>query len=250
MNKISKVLFAIAAICMLFTVAYYVFNHVIDTPFTGDSVLQGKSETQNESETQSGSDTQLPVSANGIGILPYSKNLKEPGQYFELLEGDQNSGLQCSVNKVVFTKNSIDTDAVYAAKDDRSNPIQFDGNGNILNDFMYVSVNVTLENTSNKEVEIYMNRFQCVVIDPKTKDSADIYYNGELRGYKTQKEKREYNKSYARKVILPGEKFISDLVYIERESEIKDRSVYVKYFCSGVTNPEYDKGSVYVRLKE
>ena len=97
---------------------------------------------------------------------------------------------------------------------------------------------------------MYMNRFSVIAIDPQTEDSADIYFAGELRGYKTRNDLLEYNKSYARKEILPNEEFTVNLVFIQRESDLENHTLYIKYYATGATNREYDKESYYVRLKE
>ena len=250
MKKIGKVLFGIIVIGMLITIAYYLFSNVIDNPFVKNNALQTDNKNQDVSDAKKVSEEQLPVSANGAGILPYDKNTRGIKESFALLNGVDDSKLQCCVNDVSITKDAIDTDAAYYAEIDNNNPVQFNADYNILNDFVYVSVNVTIVNEGDTKEEIYINNFRMVAIDPETEDSGEIYYNGELRGYKTRSDELDYNKSYAKKELLPAEEFTSNLVFIQRESDVNNYIPYVKYSGSGVTNPEYDKECIYVRLKE
>ena len=251
MKKISKVLLGIIAIAMIITIVYYLYSSFIDNPLVENNVLQSSNRNQKTSDIETSEQTvdeNLPMSLKNIGILPYSGNTKNIGETFELINDVDGLKMQCCVNNVIFTKEAIDTDAGYYVDDNEK--IQFDASCNILNEFTYVCVNVTLKNETDQENAMYMNRFSVIAIDPQTEDSADIYFAGELRGYKTRNDLLEYNKSYARKEILPNEEFTVNLVFIQRESDLENHTLYIKYYATGATNREYDKESYYVRLKE
>lgn len=240
MKKVSKIIFMIIAVIMLVTILYFGFSRFIKTPFVEDNVWNSQKGEQEE---------EIPVSRNHAGVLPYSENTREMKETFSLINKlgtEFDIDLECCVNDVTVTKDAIDTDAGYYADD---GSIQFDENYNILNDFMYIAVNVTIKNTTEQEMSPYLNSFRLIAINPGIEDSTEITYGGELKGYKTRKDLFVYDKSYARKTILPGEEFSCNLVFFVREKEFADYDFYIKHSTAGSVTPEYDKESIYVRIK-
>lgn len=94
-----------------------------------------------------------------------------------------------------------------------------------------------------------MNSFRYTGIDPDTKKDVHVCYAGELRGYKTSKDLIGEDKSYAAVTIPAGGEATYNLVFIQKDSDFNDNIPYIKFYATGTITPEYDKQSIYVRLK-
>lgn len=236
---------------MAATILWYLFTRVIKNPLLEENVLTaGRTENTKKAEKaeESLSDQQIPRSAFDGFILPYKENIEKIGQPFSLQVGNGNENeyveytMQCCINAVEFTKQGIDTDAIYSLENMGDDCPQMDEDYNILDEHSYIVINMTMRNTEAETVWFYTNSFWYDSIDPKTNDRFPM--NGELRGYKTRKDLPEYNKSYARVDLVPGEEFTCNLVYIASDENIYEKVPYLR--C----NLSIDEDTRFVRLEE
>lgn len=250
MKKISKIIFGSVVIIMTVVVLYFLCDKFIGNPFRKDNAWSAKNQNENSNQTPSDSasgkkktEENFPISKEApFCILPYKQNIKNIGEEIALTS---RRGITWCVNDAIFSKKAIDTDAGYYEDTER---VEFDEEYNILNEFTYVSVPVTLKNATAQE-EIYINSFKLIAIDPQTKDIAQLWGDGELEGYKTKNDLFAYDKSYAKKIFSSNEVFSCNLVFFVKEQELENYDFYIRYSETGDIDPEYKATSMYVRLK-
>ena len=258
-KKAVRVLIGIIGTGMLITVCFFLLTQFVSHPFLKENAFTAKKdgtgtdEEETEWEQKKERYEQLPISFIDQHVLPYEENTKEIGQSFSLQVGNEvetaegnklvDYFLQCTINSAAFAKENVDTDAVYYRPGrDR---VHFDAKYNILNEYSYVVVNVTLENTNDHSVEFYANSFYYELINPETGDRFphdERHGSGELQGYKTRQDTWAYDKSYARVELAPGESYTCNLVYIEPDGDIEKGISYLKCWTS------VDEESRFVRL--
>lgn len=258
-RKAGKFIFGAIGLVMFGTILFWGFRSFVPSPFVKDTVFQktpeesavvqpatvggAEEDSRPEKETTASSGTMHRMSEL-VGVLPDENNTYGIGdtfsqQHYSAKEHTERT-IACRVNRVDFTKNNVDTDAVYSVPD----IIEFDEEYNIKNDFTYVVANVTFLNKEDFEMEIYVNFVWYVAVDSET---GDAVCSGEMRGYKTQKDLLEYDKSYAKVTIPAGGEFECNLVYIQRDDEIEGKESYLKFNSSGVIFPA-DEDSCYVKV--
>lgn len=265
-RKAGKIILSIIIIGMLGTIFFWGLRSFVENPFAEDSVFQKEGETifaeealgdKKETDLYS-EESELPIEnetenvkrvSELVGLLPDDANTYNIGEAFSQIffsrEKHEEGTVGCRVNYVTFTKDSVDTDAVYYA-DER---IKFDEKYNIENDFTYIVANVTFTNEENYDLMPYINFVRYVAIDPEMQDADAVVCLGELQGYKTSKDLFAYDKSYTKVTIPAGKEFECNLVYIQRDEDIKGKECYLHFNSSGITFP-VQEDACYVRLNQ
>lgn len=246
---------------MVLTILLFVIRSFSDgflleeNAYTG-IIGEGKNQQEKEKvDSEEISDKGQPVvSERWRMILPYDGNVEDLGKTFTLEKiadtehGGRGFLLECCVNQAQFTKAAPNTDAMYYVSRDADSPIVFDEEYNIENDYTYVVVNVTVKNLSENLQDFNMTSFVLFVIDPVKGDVYDCEYSmaRELRGYKNRDDAWKYDKDYGKIKMNPGEEFTWNLVYIEKDSDIDRRDIYIKFWphketMAGDVNSRYIK---------
>lgn len=230
MKKAHIVLIIILSL-MACVIAYSVFVRKIDTPLKKQNVLMAKKEDKPKpSLPKDYKDMKEHIDKDGYA-LPYQKNTVKIGQEFK------QNGMSFIVNNVQVTKKAVDTDADYYV--DAKEPIQFDAEGNITNDYTYIVVNLSLKNEQATDNEFYLNMFRYAAMSKQTNKRIQPYYTGSIRGYKTRTDSFKVDKSYFRKIFKPEEQYTCNLVFIEKDTEYSDCVPYLELNSTGVQyNPE------------
>ena len=260
-RKAGRIILLVIVAIMVLTVVLYVISRFVENPFVeGNAFDQGAeneaaaeneedSVEKNEDNQTAKKEIPYPVSKIGYGILPYEKNTKKIGERF-VIEDELNRDMYAEfcVNGVQFTKESVDSDAIYKILEDGIQQVQLDEAYNIVNDFNYVVVNLSIRNLAEKELEMYMTSFRYFPYDPATEDVVrDLTFTGKVMGYKTLDIPRTIDKSYARVLIPGGEEFTCNLVYLQKDEEIEGKIPYLHYSHTGMSIP-YAEEDRFVRL--
>lgn len=245
-RRTGKAILLILAAVMLAVTVFYAAGRHVRNPFVKTGIESLTEEGQETAETQ---ELPLPVSKTWDQVLPYEKNIEKIGRPFAIKAEYEDAPyldthMEFCVNEVRITKESVDSDALYYAMD--RYPIQVDEEKNILNDYNYVVVNITMRNLMEKETEFYVNSFKYFSYDPQVEDLADM---GELQGYKTLADTFEYDKSYAGVLIPGGGEFTCNLVYLQKDETVEGKIPYLFYSHTGMSVP-YDDKARYVRLDQ
>lgn len=263
-RKAGRIILLVIVAIMVLTVVLYVISRFVENPFVeGNAFDQGAeneaaaeneedSVEKNEDNQTAKKEIPYPVSKIGYGILPYEKNTKKIGERF-VIEDELNRDMYAEfcVNSVQFTKERVDSDAVYLYQEIYNGMIpqvQFDEAYNIMNDFNYVVVNLSIRNLAENELEMYMNQFRYFPYDPATEDVvSNLTFAGDMMGYKTLDTPYTVDKSYARVLIPGGEEFTCNLVYLQKDEEIEGKIPYLHYSHTGICIP-YAEEDRFVRL--
>ena len=260
-RKAGRIILLVIVAIMVLTAVLYVISRFVENPFVeGNAFDQGAeneaaaeneedSVEKNEDNQTAKKEIPYPVSKIGYGILPYEKNTKKIGERF-VIEDELNRDMYAEfcVNGVQFTKESVDSDAIYKILEDGIQQVQLDEAYNIVNDFNYVVVNLSIRNLAEKELEMYMTSFRYFPYDPATEDVVrDLTFTGKVMGYKTLDIPRTIDKSYARVLIPGGEEFTCNLVYLQKDEEIEGKIPYLHYSHTGMSIP-YAEEDRFVRL--
>ena len=260
-RKAGRIILLVIVAIMVLTAVLYVISRFVENPFVeGNAFDQGAeneaaaeneedSVEKNEDNQTAKKEIPYPVSKIGYGILPYEKNTKKIGERF-VIEDELNRDMYAEfcVNGVQFTKESVDSDAIYKILEDGIQQVQLDEAYNIVNDFNYVVVNLSIRNLAEKELEMYMTSFRYFPYDPATEDVVrDLTFTGKVMGYKTLDIPRTIDKSYARVLIPGGEEFTCNLVYLQKDEEIEGKIPYLHYSHTGICIP-YAEEDRFVRL--
>lgn len=253
-NKMGKLIFTIAALAMTGVILWYLYSHYLTSPFKEGNLLNAAETTEavddveekitgTQTETQN-QETKRKVSRNGFGVLPYEGNTVNVGEWFTLEKEGLNWIFEFRVNEVQLTKEAIDTDAVYYLQD---YPIvELDEEYTILNEYTYLTANVTVKNAGEKEDAIYMNSILYVPYDEETGDIERPFNAGYIFGYKTRADLPDFDKSYAAVTLKPGEEFTCNLVYVVEEKDVNGKIPYLKYSFGMVTDED---DTPYVRIE-
>lgn len=247
-KRFGRIILIVIGAAMVGTILFFMCSRFIDNPFKEKNVLTGqleKGQANEDNVSDTDAEEQMPYS-QFAGVLPYPGNTVEIGKPFSV-KGDS---VEVCVNDAAFTKDGGDSDAVYSALQDTNYPYEFDENYNILNDFTYVVVNVTVKNTGQTENKFYLNTFKYVGIDPETEDAVESFYSGQMRGYKARNDARGYDKAYAQTALPAGGEMTCNLVFIQKDEDIEGKIPYMKFSPSGSLDIGTDKFSRYVRLKK
>lgn len=105
---------------------------------------------------------------------------------------------------------------------DESFGAEFDAEGNFLNGFSYVVVNMVVENNGDRPtegIELYWHMFWLKKVGYLGKSTGELKYLGE-------KQPRKYTKQYTIEILQPGEKIEMPLIYI-----IDDEMLEGEGFC-------------------
>ncbi len=253
-RKKGKIILLMIAAMMLIVTVFYVADRYVRNPFVKKNSAVG-TKTDKNHPTEDGMNTEeteelsLPVSKTWNQVLPYEKNIEKIGQPFVVKSEYEDAPyldthMEICVNEARITKERVDTDALYYALD--RYPIQVDEEKNILNNYNYVVVNITLRNLMETETEFYVNSFDYFSYNPQIEDLEDM---GELQGYKTLADPFVYDKSYARVLIPGGGEFTCNLVYLQKDESIEGKIPYLFYSHTGMSVP-YDDKARFVRLDE
>ena len=146
-----------------------------------------------------------------------------------------------------MAKENVDSDAPYRAMDDENYPMEFDENYNLLNDFSYVTVRLTLRNPETSSQQVRLNIFRYFIMEHESENYVIPFYLGDMRGYKTQADSYVPDKSYVLIEIPAESEFSCKLVYIEPDEEINGMDAYIKVDFTGNVDPE-NQSRRYVRL--
>ncbi|EET62868.1 hypothetical protein BRYFOR_05219 [Marvinbryantia formatexigens DSM 14469] len=263
-RKAGKIVLTIIIIGMLGTILFWGFRFFVKNPFVKNSIFQKtessssnreSAESKEMPESLTWKETGIMVDASAenqknvsevVGLLPDDTNTYNIGESFPQIFFDIDQGkegtINCRVNSVDFTKDSVDSDAAYYSYD----RVRFDEEYNITNDYTYVVANVTFTNEESDELTIYVNCAKYVAINPKTQE---VYNPGELQGYKTSADLPVYDKSYAKVTIPAGKEFECNLVYIQSDEYIQGKECYLHFNSSGITFP-IQEDACYVRLNQ
>lgn len=107
---------------------------------------------------------------------------------------------------------------------------QFDEQGNIVNDFSYVTIEVSKENISESDTESYWNDFNLRMI---RQASSDIY-TGEV-AYLGEEEPREDSRAYFLEQFKKDEKKDMVLIYIVADKFLDNEGMYIEIDPFGCT---------------
>lgn len=155
--------------------------------------------------------------------------------------------LDIVIDEAKVTKENVDSDAPYRAMDDENYPMEFDENYNLLNDFSYVTVHLTLKNPEAYPQQVRLNTFRYFIMEHESEKYVIPFYMGDMRGYKTQADSYVPDKSYVLIEIPAESEFSCKLVYIEPDEEINGMDAYIKVDFAGNVDPE-NQSRRYVRL--
>lgn len=232
----------IVILCLMTVIVIYsIFIRKFDSPIKKQNILTSKHANKpTPSLPKNFDDIKEHVDKNG-DALPFEKNTVKIGRKFS------QNGMSFIVNSVQVTKKALDTDANYYV--DENEPVKFDANGNITNDYTYIVVNLTIKNEKTADNEFYLNMFHYIPISKQKNERIDdCYYGGTLRGYKTKADSYRIDKSYFRKVYKPGEQYTCNLVFIQKDTDYSDYDPYLELNATGGKyNP---KGmNIFVKLR-
>lgn len=253
-KKFGKTFLYTVLIVMLATILFWGIRTFMKNPILRKSAPEADTEDllkQEEEQKERDTDTENPINAKSvskwIGMLPNDENVYEIGEPFTVEYFSTNTRkegtLECCMEQVEFTKNAVDTDAVYYA----APAVLFDEEYNITNDFSYIVADTVFRNKEDTDMEIYVNFVRYIAIVPETGDVDPDHPSGELQGYKTKQDQPDYDKSYAKVTIPAGGEFSCRLVYIEKDETIEGKQSYFKFSRSGAIFPP-DENTCYVKV--
>lgn len=250
-RRAGRIVLAVTAVVMLLVTVYYAADRYIKSPFIKKDAAV-KTEVNEDVAAEEGQGAQeaesIPFSRRFGHALPYEGNLEKIGEPFLVEDNWEDNQIldfhmEMCVNEARITKERVDTDALYY---EDTYPVEVDEEKNILNNYNYVVVNITLRNLRETEDDIYVNSFRFYTYDPQTEDLADL---AELRGYKTLEDPLEYNKSYARVVLPSGGEYTCNLVYLVTDESLEEKIPYLYYTHTGLDVP-HDERARYIRLDQ
>lgn len=256
-KKISKIMIAVAAIGIAGGILWYLYLNYLPNYFKKDSFFDaaamseglevfsqksGVKETCGETEIQI-TETKAQISRSGLGVLPYEGNTVEVGEWFKVEMESMGWNFAYCVNNVMFTKEAIDTDAIYYLE--KYPMVELDEKYTILNEYTYLVANVTVKNNGMKEDGIYVNSILYVPYNEEIEDIEHPFNAGYCLGYKTSEDLPDDDKDYAKVMLKQGEEFTCNLVYLLEDKDVEGKIPYLRYSLGSV-DKKYD--TPYVRI--
>ena len=246
-HKLGKILFISIMIVMVAVILIFLGSKIIENPFVKNNVLIKQTKKENKepikNSVETSTDTGKLPSAPQVGVLPYEENIVEIGKVFQY----PGYNLDIVIDEVNVTKENVDSDAPYHAMDDENYPMKFDENYNLVNDFSYVTVRLTLKNLEPSPQKVRLNTFRYFIMEHESGKYVSPFYMGDMRGYKTQADPYVPDKSYALVEIPAESDFSCNLVYIEPDEDINGKDAYIQVDFTGNVDPE-NQLRRYVRL--
>ncbi|WP_148409298.1 DUF4352 domain-containing protein [Murimonas intestini] len=148
-------------------------------------------------------------------------------------------------SKLIFTVNSYHitkTKGAFDITDIKETPLDvvLDNEDNISNNYSYVIIDMTIKNKQSKEVEFYLNNLWLRFINKDSEYSGNnIYYAGQLRGYKDG-QPADNGKAYFRRILKMNEERPLTLTYVISDEELDGAALLLKIWPSGAINYEDD----------
>ena len=243
-HKAGKIFFTSIMIVMVAVILVFLGSKIVKNPFTKDNVLTKQVKKMNDSKESSEEilEKKIPTHPE-VGALPYEGNIVDLGDVFQC----PGYNLDILIDEAKVTKENVDSDAPYRAMDDENYPMEFDENYNLLNDFSYVTVRLTLRNPETSSQQVRLNTFRYFIMEHESENYVIPFYLGDMRGYKTQADSYVPDKSYVLIEIPAESEFSCKLVYIEPDEEINGMDAYIKVDFTGNVDPE-NQSRRYVRL--
>lgn len=112
---------------------------------------------------------------------------------------------------------------------------EVDGNGNIINDFTYVTVDISAENMKAEEVtQLIWGMIRLRIFDSGDYTGEAIYYGRDIE--------REYGHYYGQETFQANETKSVVLIFVVKDELLQNQEMYLEINPSGAqtVNPDYD----------